>query len=204
MIAGQKLKAGDGFEVALFPCEALYITEARPEPEHSVLALDFLPRDANGNSITRMPCYAPFSGTIVYTGNDHNAILESDTRVHTPDGNFKFVRVLVAHSWDEPVLNTHYNQGDLFYTTGNFGHSSGEHLHMEVAEVGSKNERKWNTSGIGLYGGVHMWNGLYVNNTALLRPLNYNWRLYDLQPFLKNNKFKWVLYANKIRNTNTK
>lgn len=202
MRVGQRLVASDGYEVALFPMATLYLTEARDPDEHDVYSLDFLPYTIAGIYQSHQPCYAPFSGTIVYTGSDHNCILESDDLVHTPDGNLKYVRVLVAHSEIAPVLNTHYTQGDLFYTTGDYGNSYGEHLHMEVAEVDNKSAQYWNTGGIGIYGGVHMWDGLYVNDTILLRPESYNWRTYTggITPIsIRKNKFPWVLYANKIR-----
>lgn len=200
MRAGERIVASDGYEVALFPCEALYLSEARDPDEHDVLALDFLPRNTSGQAITGMSCYAPFSGTLVYTGNDHNCILESDDRVHLPDGTLKYARVLVAHSWNAPVYGSHYNQGDLFYTTGNYGQSFGEHLHMEVASVNAKTDRYWNPSGIGIYGAIHMWNGLYVNDTVLLRPESYNWKIWDLPVFtVEKKKFPWVLYARKFR-----
>lgn len=200
MLAGEKFKGSNGFEVALFPCEAMYISPARPDPEHDVYALDFLPYDRNGNYITGMPCYAPFSCQIKYTGNDHNCIIESDSPVNTPSGT-KYVRVLVAHSEIEPVLYRHYNQGDLFYTTGNYGQSSGEHLHMEVALVDDPSDQYWNTGGIGLYNGVHMWEGLYVNDTTLLRPLNYSWETYNGGNYYYSGRgsFPWVLYARKLR-----
>jgi hypothetical protein len=204
VIAGEKLKAADGYEVALFPCEALYLSPARDPDEHDVLALDFLPFNIAGQRITAMPCYAPFSGTLVYTGNDHNCILESDDKVHMPDGSLEYGRVLVAHSFTAPVYGTHYNQGDLFYTTGNYGQSFGEHLHMEVAHVSDKSVQKWNNGGIGIYGAIHMWNGLYVNNTALLRPEDYNWVEWDgpvppPEEIRKKKKFPWVLYSGKFR-----
>lgn len=200
MRAGERIVASDGYEVALFPCEALYLSEARDPDEHDVLALDFLPRNTSGQAITGMSCYAPFSGTLVYTGNDHNCILESDDRVHLPDGSLKYARVLVAHSWNAPVYGTHYNQGDLFYTTGNYGQSYGEHLHMEIASVNSKTDRYWNPSGIGIYGAIHMWNGLFVNDTVLLRPESYNWQIWNLPVFtVEKKKFPWVLYARKFR-----
>ena len=202
MIAGQKLKAPDGYEVALFPCEALYLTEAHDPDEHDVLALDFLPRNTSGAVITAMPCYAPFSGTLVYTGNDHNCILESDNKVHMPDGSLQYGRVLVAHSFTAPVQGTHYNQGDLFYRTGNYGMSFGEHLHMEVASVSSKSAQYWNNGGIGIYGAIHMWNALYVNNTVLLRPENYNWQEFQgggTVTVKTRDHFPWVLYARKLR-----
>lgn len=204
MRPNQKLVARDGYEVALFPCEAMYLTTARDPDEHDVLALDFLPFNISGQRITAMPCYAPFSGTIVYTGNDHNLILESDDKVHMPDGSLEYGRVMVAHSFEAPVLGTHYNQGDLFYRTGNYGQSTGEHLHMEVAHVSSKSAQKWNNGGIGIYGAVHMWLGLYVNDTVLLRPEAYNWVEYQggVTPPTgerKEKRFPWVLYSRKFR-----
>ena len=203
MVAGETLRASDGYEVALFPCEALYLSPARDPDEHDVLALDFLPRNTSGQAITAMPCYAPFSGTLVYTGNDHNCILESDDKVHMPDGSLQYGRVLVAHSFEAPVYGTHYNQADLFYRTGNYGQSFGEHLHMEVASVDSKSLQYWNNGGIGIYGAIHMWNALYVNDTVLLRPKDYPWLEYTgpTPPPSEDeeNKFPWVLYARKFR-----
>ena len=203
MRAGQTLVASDGYEVCLFPCEALYLSEARDPDEHDVLALDFLPRNIAGQVITAMPCYAPFSGTIVYTGNDHNCILESDDLVHMPDGSLEYGRVLVAHSFIAPTLNAHYTQGQEFYKTGNYGMSYGEHLHMEVAHVSNKSLQYWNTGGIGIYGAIHMWDAMYVNDTVLLRPENYNWVLWNgpSPPIeeAKKKKFPWVLYSRKFR-----
>lgn len=207
MTPNQRLVASDGYEVALFPCQALYLSPARDPDEHDVLALDFLPYNISGVRITAMPCYAPFSGTLVYTGNDHNCILESDDKVHMPDGSLEYGRVLVAHSFTAPVQGTHFNQGDLFYRTGNYadgGASFGEHLHMEVAHVPDKSNRYWNQGGIGIYGAIHMWLGLYVDSTVLLRPENYNWVKYGYVPpppeeEKKVHKFPWVLYARKFR-----
>ena len=199
----QKLVANDGYEVCLFPCETLYLSEARDPDEHDVLALDFLPYNLAGQKITAMPCYAPFSGTLVYTGNDHNCILESDDKVHMPDGSLEYGRVLVAHSFEAPVKGTHYNQGDLFYKTGNYGYSFGEHLHMEVAHVSNKSTKYWNAGGIGIFGAIHVWDSMYVNDTLLLRPEDYNWREWDTpSPIFKNKKkrFPWVLYSKKFRN----
>lgn len=201
MIPGQKAKAPDGYEVALFPCDALYLSPDRDPDEHDVLALDFLPYSASGQRITAMPCFAPFTGKIVYTGNDHNCILESDDLVHMPDGSLEYGRVLVAHSFQAPVLNTHYDQGDEFYRTGNYGQSSGEHLHMEVAHVSSKSVQYWNpVTGIGIYGAIHMWNALFVNNTAMLRPEDYPWQEYQAPTPSEGekNKFPWVIFKNRI------
>lgn len=202
MKPNQRLLADDGHEVCLFPCEAMYITQG----EHDVLALDFRPVNVLGARITAMKCYAPFTGRIVYTGNDHNCILQSDDLVYMPDGSLSYGRVLVAHSEVAPVLNTHYIQGQQFYTTGNFGQSYGEHLHMEIASVTSPIERYWNSgTGIGLYKAIHMWNGMFVNDTALIEVGGYNWVEYNggVTPTPEEKKvkrFPWVLYARKFRN----
>lgn len=205
MRPNQKLVASDGYEVCLFPCETLYMSEDRDPDEHDVLALDFLPYNTSGQRITAMPCYAPFTGKIVYTGNDHNCILESDDLVHMPDGSLEYGRVLVAHSFTAPVLNTHYNQGDLFYRTGNYGQSFGEHLHMEVGHVSSKSAQYWNGTGVGIYGAIHMWLSMYVNDTILLRPETYNWVEWNINPVedKKRKNFPWVLYARKLREKRT-
>lgn len=205
MTPGQRLVASDGYEVALFPCETLYLSPARDPDEHDVLALDFLPRNIAGQPIVGMPVFAPFSGTLVYTGNDHNCILESDDLVHMPDDSLQYGRCLVAHSFTAPVLGTHYTQGQEFYRTGNYGQSYGEHLHMELASVSSKSERYWNPgTGIGIYGAIHMWNALYVNNTVLLRPEDYPWVEWNapIPPSVEEKKahrFPWVLYARRFR-----
>lgn len=200
MAPGQKLVDENGYEVALFPTQAMYLTEARNPPEHDVLALDFLPRDISGQRISPMPVFAPFSGTIVYTGNDHNAIFESDNPVHWADGTIAKMRVLVAHSFTQPTKGAHYNQGDLWYNTGNYGNSTGEHLHMEVARGEG---RDWNSSGIGLNNAVHMWNALFVNNTVILRGGGYDWKEFkggsSPEKKKKRKKFPWYLYSRKFR-----
>ena len=204
MVAGEKLVAPDGYEVALFPCDTLYLSPARDPDEHDVLALDFLPYNTDGQRITAMKCYAPFTGKIVYTGNDHNCILQSDDLVHAPDGSLKYMRVLVAHSEVAPVLNTHYEQGDEFYTTGDYGFSAGEHLHMEVATVDDKNEQLWNDSGVGIYNAIHMWNALYVDGTVILRGEDYNWVEYGILPPPVYTKGDFLPIFNNISNTKRK
>ena len=62
--------------------------------------------------------------------------------------------------------------------------------------------RLWNQGGIGLYNGIHMWEGLYVDDTFLARPGSYNWVEYGQTPPTptgKKHRFPWVLYARKLR-----
>ena len=203
MRANEQKIAADGYEVCLFPCEAMYLNVERGE--HDVLALDFRPVNAQGVRITHMPVYAPFTGTIVYTGNDHNCILQSNNKVHTPSG-LKYVRVLVAHSDNSPpAVTSEFRQGFQYYTTGNYGYSFGEHLHMEYAVVDDPSVRQWNQGGIGLYGGCHMWEALYVDDTFLARPGSYNWLLFGETPPVpgeddkKRKHFPWQVYARRLR-----
>ena len=201
MQAGERKVASDGYEVCLFPCECMFLNVNRPE--HDVYALDFLPVNAQGVAMTHMPVYAPFTGTIVYTGNDHNCILQSNNKVHTPSG-LKYVRVLVAHSDNAPpAVTSEFRQGFQYYTTGNYGYSFGEHLHMEYAVVDDPNAQKWNSGGIGLYGGCHMWDALYVDDTFLARPGSYDWQTFGDTPPIgedkKRHKFPWYVYARKFR-----
>lgn len=208
MRANEQKIASDGYEVCLFPLEVMYLTASRDPDEHDVLALDFLPRTAQGALTSRVPVYAPFTGTIVFRGNnDHNCILQSNNKVHTPQG-LKYVRVLVAHSYNEaPALNSEFRQGFQFYSTGNYGQSYGEHLHMEVALVDNPNDRLWNTGGVGLYSADHMWLSLYVDDTIILRGGLHQWLTYGETPpipggeTLKRKKFPWVLYAKKFRDS---
>ena len=201
MRANEQKIASDGYEVCLFPAECMYLNVERGE--HDVLALDFRPVNAQGVRITHMPVYAPFTGTIIYNGNDHNCILQSNNKVHTPLG-LKYVRVLVAHSDSAPPpVTAEFRQGFQFYTTGNYGQSFGEHLHMEYALVDRTSERLWNTGGIGLYSACHMWEGLYVDDTFLARPGSYHWIEYGATPPVpvedekKKRGFPWFI-KNKV------
>ena len=202
MRANEQKIAADGYEVCLFPCECMKLNTGRPE--HDVYALDFYPVTATGVPMTHMPVYAPFTGSIVYTGNDHNCILQSSRKVHTPSG-LKYVRVLVAHNDNPPPsVGTDFRQGNRYYTTGDYGYSFGEHLHMEYAVMDSTSEPLWNSSGYGLYKGCHMWDALYIDDTYIAAGGSYDWLLYGETPptptgETKRRKFPWVLYARKLR-----
>ena len=201
MLANQRMVATDGYEVCLFPCECMYLTQG----EHDVLALDFRPVNAQGVRITKMPVYASFTGTIVWNGNDHNCILQSNNKVHTPSG-LKYARILVAHQEaPPPAVTSEFRMGFKWYETGDYGYSFGEHLHMEIALVDNTSDRLWNTSGIGLYKAVHMWDAMYVNDTYLANDGNYDWVEWNggvVPPTPveeKKKKFPWYLYARRFR-----
>ena len=195
MTYGQRMYDTQGNEVALFPMEYMYISNT----EHHLLGIDFLGWDANGR-VFDCPCYAPFSGRVVYTGNDHNMIYWSTNPVRCADGTLSDVSVLVAHSNTSPaIVGSVMTQGDLWYHTGNYGWSSGDHLHMEVA----KGHVMWDASGQWLNNPAHLYDVVYVNDVTIVDGAGYNWITYDgPQPTPEDGsmkKFPWVLVARKLR-----
>ena len=195
MIAHQRLLDTNGNEVCLFPLEYLRMSQG----EHNLYALDFLGWGANGR-IYDCPCYAPFSGEVVYTGNDHNMIYWSLNPVRLINGLLSHVSILVAHDDTPPAaVGTRFTQGDLWYHTGNFGYSSGDHLHIEVA----LGHVKWDTSGTHLKNPAHMWQVMAVNDTVISDGSGLNWRNYEggITPTTdeKKHKFPWFIYSNRYR-----
>lgn len=191
MRAGQRLTNSRGNEILLFPLEYLYLTEGRVPPEHDVLALDFLGWGSSGR-VYDCNCYAPFSCSVVYTGNDHNMIIWSDNPVVFADGTIDYASILVAHSNTEPAnVGTHFTQGDLFYHTGNYGFSGGDHLHIELA----KGHNTWNDTYIGLKNAIHFYDGVYVNDTEIVRGGEFTWKTYKRPIITKTNKYNVLLYT---------
>ena len=174
MIRGQRLFDSQGNEVCLFPLEYMYISNG----PHNLKAIDFLGWNTQGR-VYNCECYAPFSGSVVYTGNDHNMIYWSNSPVRFADGTLDYATILVAHSMTSPPsVGTSITQGDLWYHTGNYGQSTGDHLHMEVA----KGHVMWDSSTwTNLDSPYDMWNMMSVNDTTRVNDLGYNWRLYNLQ-----------------------
>lgn len=199
MTPGQRLYDSTGHEVCLFPLEYLHISQG----EHQLYAIDFLGWNANGR-VYDCPCYAPFSGRVVYTGNDHNMIYQSLDQVRFVDGTLDYATILVAHSMTAPAsVGTTFTQGDLWYHTGNYGYSTGDHLHMECA----KGLQSWASGGLHLNNPYHMWDMLAVNDTVIDYGMGFNWREYQggvvppgPTPSVYNvKKFPWVLYARRLR-----
>lgn len=199
MQPNQRMLDSQGNEVCLFPLEYLHLSQG----EHQLYAMDFLGWGPNGR-IYDCPCYAPFSGSVVYTGNDHNMIYWSDAPVRCIDNQLHDVTILVAHSMTAPGgVGTHYTQGDLWYHTGNYGFSTGDHLHMEVA----LGHVTWAAGGLHLNSPGHIYDIMCVNDTVIDYGMGYNWRNYDggvtpPTPVEEEEikKFPWVLYARKLRN----
>ena len=192
----QRMLDGQGNEVCLFPLEYLHMSQG----EHQLYALDFLGWDSQGR-VYDCPCYAPISCEVVYTGNDHNMICWSTNPVRLVDGTLSHITILVAHSQTPPaIVGTTFIQGQLWYHTGNYGQSTGDHLHMEVA----LGHVTWDSSGLHLDNPAHMYNVMAVNDTVIDYGMGLNWRNYEggVTPpgeEVKKKRFPWVLYARKFR-----
>lgn len=194
MTPNERLFDGSGHEVCLFPLEYMNISN----PEHQLYAIDFLGWSSTGRRYD-CPCYAPFSGSVVYTGNDHNMIYWSSNPVRCADGTLSDVTVLVAHSNTAPSgVGTTFTQGDLWYHTGNYGVSTGDHLHMEVA----KGHVMWDSGGTHLMLPSHMYDIMYKNDTIIINDNSYPWKIYDspTPPVVKKpHRFPWPVYMRTLR-----
>ena len=191
----QRLFDSDGNEVVLFPMEYLYLSQG----EHQQLALDFLGWNSLGR-VYNCPCYAPISCRVVYTGNDHNMICWSLNPVRLADGSVSNISILVAHSETPPSsVGTVIQQGQLWYHSGNYGHSTGDHLHMEVA----KGHVTWDGTGLHLDNPEHLYNVMAINDTTLVNDMGFNWQEYDgITPTPTNKKkkvYNFVLFNRKRR-----
>lgn len=194
----QRLFDNTNHEVCLFPLEYLHVSQG----EHQQYAIDFLGWNALGR-VYNCPCYAPFSGSVVYTGNDHNMIYWSTSEVRFVDGTLDYATVLVAHSETAPAsVGTNFIQGQLWYHTGNYGASTGDHLHMEVA----RGHVMWDSTGMHLNNPYHLYNMMAVNDTEINLSGDFNWREYQggVTPSVKvQKKFPWFIYSNILRHKRT-
>lgn len=215
MYAGQKLVAADGYEVALFPMADMYLTQGEHGSVSHDLAMDFQGW-SNGQRVYQCPYYAPFSCTCVRAGGsgENYRIFTSDTPVHCADGGFSVLTFVVMHD-NNPIANEgdHFTQGDLIGHSGTARPAGtqpmGDHLHLNVAWGGYAG---WSPTSYGppyyeLTNSIHIYDGLYVNDTVLTVDGGYNWRTYTgpTPPPTptqeeKKHRFPWVLYARKFRN----
>ena len=212
MVAGERLVADDGYEVMLFPLPYMYISQGEGESySHAgTLNIDFLGYGASGR-IYQAPYYAPCSCKCVRVfGSGVNAngrVYESLNKVHTPNG-LQYVNFLFFHDDNPPSsLGTTFTQGDLIGHTGTEGNVTGDHVHFNTANgkyVGYSHVPPDNNGE--LDNSEHIYDICYVNDTVLVNDYGYNWIEYSgghTPTTIRKSKFKWVLYANKLRNNLT-
>ena len=210
MRAGERLIANDGYEVMLFPLEYMYISqdEGGSYSHENTYSIDFLGYGANGR-IYDCPYYAPCSCRCVNTSfgtSSNSRVYTSLNKVHWPDGTLDYITFNTMHD-DNPIssLNQVFTQGDLIGHTGQTGQGvTGDHLHFNIARGTYQGFYNVGTGHYQLVNAKHIYDGCYVNDTTILYGAGHNWRTYSggHTPDYRKYKFKWVLYANKIRNRN--
>lgn len=203
MTAGQTMVDSNGNEISLFPLEYMYISQGELTPSgyshHGSYAMDFLGWGADGR-ILKCPYYAPFSCRVVQRAS-YYAVWQSLHPVITPRGK-QYVTFVVMHDDTPPLLGVTATQGQLIGHTGTKtyegGSVSGDHCHMDGANGTFSG---WMSGGHDLLNREHLYNLFYVNDTVMSHPMSYSWKTYTgpLSP-VKKYHFKWVLYANKLRN----
>ena len=203
MIANQKLVDNKGNQVALFPMEYIYISQGEngSYSHQGILAIDFLGWGSNGR-ILKCPYYAPCDCKVVYHGSYYN-VWESLKPVVTPQG-LDYICFEVAHDDTPPALGTIAKQGDLIGHTGTNGNVTGDHLHLNTAIGHYQGFYTVSSGKRQLVNSSHVYETFFTNNTNIINGYGYNWQNYTtrITPTKKKYKFKWVLYANKIRNRN--
>lgn len=208
MIANQRLVAEDGYEVMLFPLSYLYMSqdEGGDYSHLHTYSIDFLGWDSNGR-VYQCPYYAPCSCKCVYIGSSSRAFQSLD-KVHFADGTFDYVTFHMAHDNNPTAsyINQTFNQGDLIGHTGTAGNVTGDHVHLNTARGTYQGFYDVGTGHYQLVNSTHVYNTCYVNDTVIVRGYGHNWRAYNggitPAPDYRKYKFKWVLYANKLRDKN--
>ena len=205
MRAGQTMTNSAGVEISLFPLEYMNISqgEGGSYSHQGRWAIDFLGWDANGR-VLQCPYYAPFSCRVVQHASYYN-VWQSINQVITPRGK-EYVSFVVMHDANPPALGTVKFQGELIGHTGTQTSPggtpvTGDHVHISGA---NGQFAGWINSGRDLKNREHIYNLFYINDTVIIDDYGYNWRTYQggITPTYTKYKFKWILYANKIRNRN--
>lgn len=200
MIANETLVAADGYEVALFPMPYLYMTQDEGgDYSHSgTYAIDFV--GYNGSVvIANAPLYAPCSMRcrLAPPGGSNGEIWDSIDKVHLPNGQLDYLTLEFDHSNNPPYhyVGAEVSQGQMFYTTGMAGFATGDHVHICVGQgaggvLVQRPGGNWDLSNR-----IHMWEGLFVNDTTIIQGYGHDWKVWDgptPQPTRKyRKKFPW-------------
>ena len=212
MIAGQRLIAQDGYEVALFPMPYLYMTQdENGNYSHAgTYNLDFI--GYNGSSVVyRAPLYAPCTMKVISyhpgTTGGNAVIWQSTDLVHFADGTLDYMTLMFMHDNSPPytTVGQTVTQGQLCYRTGTYGYVTGDHVHSCLGQGRGGYFVQRSTGNYDLSNRIHYWNGVYVNDTTIIQGYGHNWVTYQggvtpPTPATKTKKrFPWVLYARKLR-----
>lgn len=220
MRANQQLLGRNNKQVALFPMEYIYVSQADDETfshEDWYYATDYLGYDANGR-VYRCPCYAPVDIKCIYVDTTEcMAVWESLSEVNLANGTVDYLGLIVYH--DDDITNglitvgTIKRQGEVFNKTGTGGSAYGDHMHLEtgyglytqpsISTPRGTANYKYHFTDYTDVRRLHNYDALYINDTVnTYSPNYYTWKTYSggHTPIdIRKSKFPWVLYARKLR-----
>jgi len=205
MIAHQRMVASDGYEVLLFPLEYLYMSqdEGGSYSHLYTYSIDLMGWGPNGR-IYQCPYYAPCT-LVCKSVSSGSVVWESVDKVHFANNVLDYVTIHFAHDDNTSI---HYvgeiiNQGELIGHTGTTGNVTGDHVHLNTARGHYAGFYDVGTGHYQLRNATHVYDTMFVNDTIIRNGYNHNWIEYNgsIQPtYHKKGRFKWVLYAQKLRN----
>lgn len=228
MRPAQKMYDENGYQVALMILPGFHVSQAdNGTASHRggelYWATDYLGWGDNGR-IYRCPCYAPVDIKCIWLNKSNCvAVWESLNKVHLANGMIDYLTITVYHDQDVTngliTVGTVKQQGQQFNRTGTGGHVTGDHVHLETGygrytlPYTTSGERsanyKYHITDYTTCKRLHNYDALFINDTSPhTSPSYYNWKTYqsgsptppEPKPEPKNYRFKWVLYANKLRN----
>lgn len=226
MRANQKLYDENGYQVALFILEGFHISQTdygtySHNGGELYWATDYLGWNSSGR-VYRDPCYAPVDIKCIWLNKANCvAVWESLRKVHLANGMIDYLTITVYH--DQDITNGLINVGDVklqgqqFNRTGTGGNVTGDHVHLETGygrytksytTAGSHSDNyKYHITDYTTCKRLHNYDALFINDTSPIQsPSGYNWKTFSggsptpPTPTPKKYNFKWVLYANKLRN----
>ena len=90
------------------------------------------------SGVSSYNAYAPFDCKVIkiISSEGHTVAFESINKVLYPDGTIDYMTFTLSHDDDISDLKVgkEFNQGDVIYQMGNYGISSGAHIHIEIGK----------------------------------------------------------------------
>lgn len=204
MIAGQRLRATDGYEVALFPMPYLYMTQDEGGNfthlgTYNIDLIGYIPN-------TSAPVYAPCTMKVVQYATGYAAgnrvTFQSVDKVHLPNGALDYLTIGFAHDPNPPVtaLGATVTQGQLCYHTGSYGQVTGDHTHTCAGQGTYIGYTLRETGHYDLSNRIHYWDAVFTNDTQIIQGYNHNWREWEggdtptpSPSTTKKRKFPWAV-----------
>lgn len=223
MLKGQKLNDSQGNQVALFPLEGFHITQTdygtfSHHGGETYWATDYIGWNSGGR-VLHAPCYAPVDIKLIFKNSTESmCVWESLEKVHLANDMIDYLTLVCYH--DNRIedgtyyaIGTIKTQGEEFFRTGTGGNVTGDHIHLETGygryltntSTGSGTpEYKFHITDYTNPKRLHNYNALFINDTNPVQsPTNYVWKEFTggITPptELKNKKFPWFIYTNKLR-----